>query len=43
MNDIEFGYNGVVNFLRSLKTKKASGRDEIPNYVLKKCADAIAH
>lgn len=43
MDDIAIGYNGIVKLLLSLKTGKAPGPYEIPNYVLRNCADIIAH
>lgn len=43
MDDIEFGYRGIIKLLCSLKTEKASGPDDVPNYVLRNSADVIAH
>lgn len=42
MDTIEFGCNGIVKLLLSLKMGKSSWPDELPDYVLRNRADVIA-
>ena len=40
--DISISVDGVLNLLKTLDTKKASGPDQIPARILKLCAEEIA-
>ena len=40
--DISISVDGVLNLFKTLDTKKASGRDQIPAGILKLCAEEIA-
>lgn len=42
MDGMAFNTNGIAKLLSTIKTEKASGLDEVPNYVLRASAGVIA-
>ena len=42
ISDLHVGVNGVEKLLSKLNTKKASGRDNIPNRILRQCSRELA-